>query len=444
MNHRALIGVAVLVVAIAGCSRTGQPADPGPGRPTDTALPSIDRLATEVGSSLALVETPLATGSGVLLPGPVLVTTAHVVWPYRAADVRFPDGTRSTGLDVIAVDWVADLALIDLSTVDPGPLPLLTGAPPPAVGEPVFLVGYPAGSVDDPVIVSGKLTASRVWAEAGLEYLETDAVVQGGHSGGALVDAQGRLLGITGLELGDRGALALAFSDLAERVSAMSEHRDIEGIGGRWTDDLDAAPGPSPKPRNPLDEVTWVFDTTVGVDVVLEASPAGLLSGSVIGPDGYLEATLDGSEMRFTPTVSGPHFATLVPGTAVGSVIELTGDPGLTRLIDPDHGRVIDRGSLVFGNVDRPGDLDWFTIDLAAGETIDVTASSPNADTALFVGPADALDGPDVGGSSDGAGGVLGSDAHLSYTAPRAGTYVVAVYDETQFGPGAYALAVMP
>ena len=445
MNHRrALIGVTVLMVAVTGCSRFDRSGDPSPDPPQSAAptASSIDRLVEDIGRSMVLVETPLATGSGLVLPGPVLVTTAHVVWPYQAADVRFPDGTTSKELVVIAVDWVADLAVIDLSTADDPRLTPLTGAPPPAPGDPVYLVGFPARGDAGPVIVSGILSGSRSWPEAGLDYLESDAVVEGGHSGGALVDGDGRLLGITGIELGDRGALALAFDDLSTRVQALMDGRDIDGVGDRWIVDLNTGPGPEPETRNLLDEVSWVFEATAGADVDLQSSPPGLLSGSIVGPDGFLETTLAESSMAFTPTFSGPHFATLVPGSAAGTTIELTGEPTLTRLIDPDHGRAIERGDLVFGNVDRPGDLDWYTIELEAGETIDVSASSPNADTALFIGPADALDGPDARRSSDGAGGVLGSDARLSYTARRAGMHIVAVYDETHFGPGAYALTV--
>ncbi len=393
MSHgRVLIGVAVVVMAVTGCSRLDRSAD-GTAEQQQPAIGtrlSMDQLVEQVGHSLALIETPLATGSGIVLPGPVLVTTAHVVWPYRAVDVRFPDGTTSPGREVIAVDWVADLAVIDLTTLDE-PLIPLTGAPPPPIGDPVYLVGFPAAAETGPTIESGTLLGSRSWVEAGLDYLESDAVAAGGHSGGALVDGVGHLIGITGIELGDRGALALAADNLADRVEAMVDGLDIEGLGDRWTADLIAGPEPAATTRNLLDEVSWVFEATAGTDVALNTNTQGLLEGSIVGPDGFLEATLDGSTMAFVPALSGPHFATLVPGSAAGSVIELSGEPTLERLTDPDRGRELRRGDLVFGNIDHPGDLDWYTIELTEGESIIVTASSPNADMAVFIGPVDAL-----------------------------------------------------
>ena len=37
---------------------------------------------------------------------------------------------------------------------------------------------------------------------------------------------------------------------------------------------------------------------------------------------------------------------------------------------------------------------------------------------------------------------MIGSDAELRYTATSAGVYIIGVFDETQFGPGAYALRI--
>ena len=37
---------------------------------------------------------------------------------------------------------------------------------------------------------------------------------------------------------------------------------------------------------------------------------------------------------------------------------------------------------------------------------------------------------------------MIGADAELRYTAATSGTHIIGVFDETQFGPGAYALRV--
>ena len=146
--------------------------------------------------------------------------------------------------------------------------------------------------------------------------------------------------------------------------------------------------------------------------------------------------------MAFVATVGGPHFAAVVPGPPSGAVVELAGTVELTRLGDPDHGREVARGETIFANIDRPGDLDWFVVELEAGEPIEVEATSPNADLALIVGPIEAIAGPGAAGSSDGGVGVLGSDARVTFVAEQAGRHVIVAFDETQFGPGAYALRI--
>ena len=216
----------------------------------------------------------------------------------------------------------------------------------------------------------------------------------------------------------------------------------LEGhdIGDRWLQDLEVGGDPSP-PVHALDESVWVLRPEAGTEVVL-TTDADWLSGSVVGPDGFLEAALSDGELSFVATIDGPHFAAVVPGTSGGASIELSGTVTLTLLDDPDHGISVTRGETLFANVDRPGDLDWFVVELEAGETIEVEATSPNADLALIVGPIEAITGPEAVGSSDGAAGVLGTDARVAFTARSAGPHVVVVFDETQFGPGAYALTI--
>ena len=117
-------------------------------------------------------------------------------------------------------------------------------------------------------------------------------------------------------------------------------------------------------------------------------------------------------------------------------------DVELTLLDDPDHGMEIGVDDLQYGNIDYPGDLDWFAIELDEGDELLITASSPNADMGLYVGPLLNLSGDDARSDSDSGAGVIGADAELRYIAASTGTHIIGVFDETQFGPGAYALRV--
>ena len=121
---------------------------------------------------------------------------------------------------MVAVDPLADIAL--LGPVDTGAkgLRFSKGESFPVGGE-VFMVGYP-GEVErspKPAIVSGVLSRLRSWDQAGITYFQTDAAIAGGQSGGAMVDARGRLLGVSGFYFTDaRYALVASSVDVGRVV----------------------------------------------------------------------------------------------------------------------------------------------------------------------------------------------------------------------------------
>ena len=66
-------------------------------------------------------------------------------------------------------------------------------------GSSVFLVGYPAATDLFPQvsITEGTVSRFREWDLAGLTLLQTDAAIAGGQSGGALVNTEGEVVGIS-------------------------------------------------------------------------------------------------------------------------------------------------------------------------------------------------------------------------------------------------------
>jgi S1-C subfamily serine protease len=92
-----------------------------------------------VAPSVAYVETPLGTGSAVLVRPGLLVTNAHVVWPYESVRLVFPDGTAYDEVPVTAQDTVADLAALDVAAV---------GGPPRSAGPATLAdgTGLPIGA----------------------------------------------------------------------------------------------------------------------------------------------------------------------------------------------------------------------------------------------------------------------------------------------------------
>lgn len=411
---------------------------------TTPATLTASEIYRRVAPGLGFVETPLATGSGILFSDQILVTNAHVVWPYQIVDVTFQDGTTHGALNVIAVDWAADLALIDMSGISALPEPLSIVADVSQPGSTVYLIGFPAEDPNspEPAITTGLVSRTRQWLETGLTFIQSDALISGGQSGGALVDEQGQVIGITSLEIGEGFALASSGVDVLTRIDGLLENIDTDMVGDRWIEDL--VGGSGTRASHFLDESVWVFEPGPGDEVIIEVKAQSPLSGSVIGPDGFLESTLAGSTLTFDASLEGPHFLALVPEAGFDSLIEVTANVELERMTDPDHGQPLERGVVSFGNADYPGDLDWFTIDLTKDEQVLVRATSPNADAALYMAPLDNLAGADAQSDSDSGAGVIGADAEIRYTAPQSGTYIIAVFDETQFGPGTYAISVVP
>jgi S1-C subfamily serine protease len=147
-------------------------------------------------------------GSGFVLNGKgEIATNAHVVSngqgarmrPARAVYVQFADGNQVSAR-IVGTDPNSDVGLLK---VDPAgltlrPLPLGSGRRL-VVGEPVAAIGSPFG---EPQSLSvGVISALNRTIESLTDFqisdaIQTDAAVNRGNSGGPLVDAQGRVLGI--------------------------------------------------------------------------------------------------------------------------------------------------------------------------------------------------------------------------------------------------------
>ena len=124
--------------------------------------------------------------------GTVAVTNAHVVG--KAEEVRLIDrhGTDLTAL-VIARDPIRDVAVISLPTAIQG---IQLAPTSPELGDEVFALGAPLGI--EFTLTEGRIStlARQTDIAVPMLMLQHDAAVNPGSSGGPLVDAEGRLLGM--------------------------------------------------------------------------------------------------------------------------------------------------------------------------------------------------------------------------------------------------------
>lgn len=134
-------------------------------------------------------------GSGVIVAADgYIVTNNHVVQNARDIQVTLHDG-RTLPAKVIGTDAQTDVALIK---VDAQNLPFLTLADSDKVevGDRVLAIGNPFGIGE--TVTQGIVSAkNRVTSgEMDEDFIQTDAAINPGNSGGALVDTEGRLVGI--------------------------------------------------------------------------------------------------------------------------------------------------------------------------------------------------------------------------------------------------------
>ncbi len=142
-------------------------------------------------------------GSGVIInESGYLLTNKHVINQADAILVRLADG-RETTAEIVGSDSNSDLAVLKIELDNLQPIPL--GEPNKTrVGDVVLAIGNPFGF--EQTVTQGIISATGRYGQidsASQNFLQTDAAVNPGNSGGALVDAYGNLIGINTAIFGD-------------------------------------------------------------------------------------------------------------------------------------------------------------------------------------------------------------------------------------------------
>ena len=166
-------------------------------------LRAVQRGATP---STAMVRCPRWVGAGFFVAPELLVTNAHVLCDGRAAlDVELTDGRRLRGRP-LRIERALDLATVEVPGAAALPLPL-GDATSLAPGSPALAIGSPFGAAftGEPGLVTA---VGRAYF--GLAYIELDADVAPGSSGGPLLDAAGRVVGVVSAVVPGASGVGLA------------------------------------------------------------------------------------------------------------------------------------------------------------------------------------------------------------------------------------------
>ena len=137
-------------------------------------------------------------GSGIVVSADgIILTNAHVVSGASSVQVTLPDGRTVTGT-VYGTSSTTDLAIVKVNATGLTPA-TLGDSSSLAVGETVVAIGDPLGEFTDSAsagIVSGLDRSITVQTEDLTGMIQTDAAVNGGNSGGPLIDASGNVVGV--------------------------------------------------------------------------------------------------------------------------------------------------------------------------------------------------------------------------------------------------------
>lgn len=398
-----------------------------------------------------VVETPDGGGgSGILLEDGHVVTNAHVVWPHERVNLIFPEGTRVDDVPVVGNDLVVDLAVIGPVDVPDGGVALVDGEGLP-IGSEVFLIGYPGEYADNPqpTLTRGVLSRVREWEVLGLTWLQSDAPIAGGQSGGALVSARGEVIGLSGFSYTEADfSLAASSADLMPLVRQIVRGEDPAGLGDR---SLPLRPGPRRGAiliPNFWAQAVYVFEPTPDsvIDFVLEGSSDGVLTVLDSYGQGLVwdDNETGGEAGSVIIGSSVPHFLVVSHWSDRDGAFTLAAShPVLTRLRDPDDGKQLRPGDSVRGSLDFPGDIDYFTVSLRRGETIEVGVQSVLVNPYLLVDYQGAYS-EQIIVDDNGGGGVFGVDARIVYRAPHQGDFLVVVQAASGLEVGGYILTFEP
>ena len=213
------------------------------------------------------VKQHMGGGTGFLLGSTDQVATAwHVVKDAREILVETRDGTEIEAT-VTAWDRKADVALLTLARGVEGGEPLSLASELPRVGDPAWTVGQPLVEGDGP---SGRFEGLLAWSlsegivsSLGERRIQTTITLQGGNSGGPLLDADGRVLGVVVSTYGAFGLASTAspIADLQEAPARERRHVPLH-VGSTLALRLDGFPEHD-KPRRSYIGLRATLDLTI-------------------------------------------------------------------------------------------------------------------------------------------------------------------------------------
>ncbi|MGH9039244.1 MAG: S1C family serine protease [Acidimicrobiia bacterium] len=296
MSPRTIAAACLMAVGLVACSTSGEEgkaaaratstttASPDQ-RPGEAPFARIPEIVRRVQPSVVTVLTDLGEGSGVIWRADgLVVTNHHVVNNARSVRLAFADGKRAPA-EVLAGDPLLDLAVLKTPRTGLPEATFATGLP--EVGELAVAIGNPLGFEN--TVTAGIISAlnrgipgSAPRTQSLVDLIQTDAAISPGNSGGALVDSDGKVVGINVAYIPPQArAVAIGFAIPAPTV--------VEAVAELLEDGTIEHPFLGVQPATLTPEIARLLDVDVESGVLLTdveagtpAAQAGIQPGDVV------------------------------------------------------------------------------------------------------------------------------------------------------------------
>ena len=155
--------------------------------------------------SLVTVETNSGSGSGFFATRKYVFTNSHVVSGQQDVDITTYEGNTSSG-EVVFDDQINDFAIVRLITRNEyTPLPVCTVKDIPTASN-VYVLGSPGAAIVDKGYLENSITGGLVSSVRYIDeqlFIQTDAAMNPGNSGGPIINDRGAVIGISTFRLND-------------------------------------------------------------------------------------------------------------------------------------------------------------------------------------------------------------------------------------------------
>ncbi len=182
-----------------------EPTSTATNTPTPTVLPTITPTPTPTAMNVLEIANKKVVriisgtsgGSGVLVSSgnghtTLVITNEHVIENASDMLIELHDESKYEGL-ILYEDKEIDISVIEIKAANLNYFPIILGGSPD-IGMDVYALGYPLNS--NYSVTSGIVSANLYAEASGIQMVQTDAALNPGNSGGALISREGNLIGI--------------------------------------------------------------------------------------------------------------------------------------------------------------------------------------------------------------------------------------------------------